>query len=80
MTTLTAADVASDLHVARYTAAGYLRDGVIPGSYQAVPNGRWLVDGDDYEAWKRSRKAAVDPHRIAPRSARSRAAQSRRTA
>lgn len=80
MTNLTARDVALDLHLATATVIDYLRTGQIRGGFQPIPNGRWLVDADEYEQWKAERVAAVDPHRIEPRSARSRAAQSRRTA
>jgi predicted site-specific integrase-resolvase len=78
MASLTAADVSADLHLSRATTTDYLRDGRIPGGFQPVPGGRWLVDEDTYRAWRADRKAAVDPHRIEPRSARSKAAQSRR--
>lgn len=80
MTTLTAAQVADELGYATTTVIDYLRTGQIRGGFQVVPNGRWLVKADEYEQWKAERVAAVDPHRIEPRSARSRAAQSRRTA
>lgn len=80
MTTLTAADVAADLHVSRDTVTGYLATGRIPGGFQPVPGGRWLVDSDTYLAWREQRIAAVDPHRIEPRSARSKAAQTRSAA
>ena len=80
MTTLTAAQVADDLHLSTATVIDYLRAGHIRGGFQPIPNGRWLVDIAEYEQWKAERVAAVDPHRIEPRSARSRAAQSRRTA
>jgi hypothetical protein len=75
---LSASEVAADLHLSQYTTTAYLREGRIPGGYQPVPRGRWLVDRAVYEQWKSDRRAAVDPFRIAPRSARSRAAQSRR--
>lgn len=78
--TLTVADVADDLRLARSTAADYLRTGRIPGGFQAVERGRWLVDAAAYGAWKEARRTAADPHRIEPRSARSRAAQTRRKA
>ncbi len=76
--TLTLAEVAADLHLSRDTTAAYLRAGQIPGGFQPVPGGRWLVDEATYRAWRAARMAAVDPNRIEPRSARSRAAQSRR--
>jgi len=76
--TLTAADVADDLHVSRDTAVEYIRTQVIPGGFQAVTGGKWLVDAETYAAWKAERRAAVDPHRIEPRSARSNAARKRR--
>jgi hypothetical protein len=78
MDTLTAAQVAADLDLSRATTTDYLRTGRIPGGFQPVEGGRWLVDAGTYQEWKRERQAAVDPHRIAPRSARSKAAQSRR--
>jgi hypothetical protein len=76
--TLTAAEVAAELHLSQTTTTDYLRTGRIPGGFQPVPGGRWLVDEATYRAWRAERVAAVDPHRIEPRSARSRAARSRR--
>ncbi len=76
--TLSVADVATDLHLSKTVVTAYLRAGRIPGGFQPVENGRWLIDTAAYEQWKTERMAAVDPHRIEPRSARSRAAQSRR--
>ena len=78
MPTLTAAQVAEELHLSQYTTTAYLRTGRIPGGYQVVAGGKWLVHEQTFRAWQQERRAAVDPHRIAPRSARSRAAQSRR--
>lgn len=75
---MTAAEVASELRLARSTVTGYLRTGEIRGGYQTVPGGRWLVDEDAFRAWQVARRAAVDPHRIEPRSSRSKAAQNRR--
>lgn len=80
MSTLSVHDVAADLHLSKVTVTDYLRTGRIPGGFQPVPGGRWLIDTETYQQWKDDRMAAVDPHRIEPRSARSRAAQSRRTA
>lgn len=80
MSTLTVADVAAELHLSRSMTTGYLRTGEIAGGYQVVPRGQWLVDEDTFRRWQAERRAAVDPHRIAPRSARSRAAQNRRRA
>jgi hypothetical protein len=79
---MTPADVAADLGLSIYTVVARLRAGDIGGGFQVVPNGKWHVDADAYRAWKASRVAAhdADPYRIAPRSARSRAAQERRTA
>lgn len=76
--TLAVPDLATDLHLSSETVTAYLRAGRIPGGFQPVPGGRWLVDAATYEQWKTERIAAVDPHRIEPRSARSRAAQTRR--
>lgn len=76
--TLTAADVAADLHLSRDTVVDRLRAQAIPGGFQPMPGGRWLVDAATYQAWRAERMAAVDPHRIEPRSARSKAAQNRR--
>ena len=78
MSTLTAAEVADDLHLTRDVLVDYLRTGRVPGGWQPVDGGRWLVDEDTYRAWRAERAAQVDPHRIEPRSARSKAAQSRR--
>ena len=78
MTALTASEVAADLALTRTTVTDYLRAGRIPGGFQPVAGGRWLVDEDTYRAWRAERRAAVDPHRIEPRSARSKAAQNRR--
>lgn len=78
MSDLTAGQVADELHLSRTTATDYLRTGRIPGGWQPVPGGRWLVDEDVYRAWRAERRASVDPHRIEPRSARSKAAQGRR--
>lgn len=78
MANLTAAEVAADLHLSRDTVTLYLGTGRIPGGFQPVAGGRWLVDADTYAAWKDERQQAVDPNRIEPRSARSRAAQGRR--
>ena len=77
MTALTAAQVADDLSLTRTTVTDYLRAGRIPGGFQPVAGGRWLVDEATYTAWRTERRAAVDPHRIEPRSARSKAAQNR---
>jgi len=71
-------DLATDLGLTPATVTGYLRTGRIPGGFQPVDNARWRVDADIYRAWRAERRAAVDPHRIEPRSARSKAAQSRR--
>ncbi|MGY4642818.1 helix-turn-helix domain-containing protein [Cellulomonas sp. URHB0016] len=76
--TITAQQAADELHLARSTVIDYLRTGRIPGGFQPVEGGRWLVDEDVYRAWRDERRAAVDPHRIEPRSARSKAAQNRR--
>lgn len=73
----TVKDLAAEMNVSQYTASGYLRDGLVPG-FQVSPGGPWRVDPDAYAAWKAEKAAARDPHRIAPRSARSKAAQSRR--
>lgn len=73
-----ASQVAADLDLSRGVVVDYLRTGRIPGGFQPIPGGRWLVDQDVYLAWRAERRAAVDPHRIEPRSARSKAAQSRR--
>ena len=78
MTTLSVADLAADLHLSKAVVTDYLRTGRIPGGFQPVQNGRWLIDATTYQQWKTERIAAVDPHRIEPRSARSRAAQTRR--
>jgi len=78
MTTLSASAVAEELHLSRATTVDYLRAGRIPGGYQPVEGGRWLVDETVFRAWQAERRAAVDPHRIEPRSARSKAAQQRR--
>ena len=74
---LSAEQVADDLHLTRTTVTDYLRSGRIPGGFQPVAGGRWLVDEEAYRAWRTERRAAVDPHRIEPRSARSKAAQNR---
>jgi len=79
-TDLTARQVAEELHLSQYTTTAYLREGRIPGGYQVVEGGRWLVHEPTFRQWQEDRRAAADPHRIAPRSARSRAAQSRRIA
>lgn len=78
MTTLTVIEVAAELHLSRSMTTAYLRTGEIAGGYQVVPRGRWLVDEATFRRWQAERRATVDSHRIAPRSARSRAAQSRR--
>ena len=78
MSSLTAAEVALDMHLTQATTTDYLRAGRIPGGFQPVPGGRWLVDEDIYRAWRAERIAAIDPHRIEPRSVRSKAAQNRR--
>jgi len=75
--TMTTQQVADELKLTRTTITNYLRTGQIPGGFQPVPGGRWLVDEDTYRAWRAERRAAVDPYRIEPRSARSRAAQER---
>lgn len=76
---LTAAQIGDELHLSRTTTTDYLRTGRIPGGFQPIEGGRWLVDEDTFRAWLDERRAAVDPHRIEPRSARSKAAQNRRT-
>ena len=78
MSSLDADQVAADLHLTRETVTNYLRSGRIPGGFQPVVGGRWLVDEAVYDAWRMERRAAVDPHRIEPRSARSKAAQGRK--
>lgn len=78
MSSLTPRDIAADLSVSLFTVGTYLRGGVIPGAFQLYPGGPWRVDAEQYAAWKDQRQAAVDPNRIAPRSARSKAAQNRR--
>lgn len=80
MTTLTPRDVAADLNLSLHTVGEYLRDGHIPGAFQVYEGGPWRVDADRYAEWKTARQAAVDPHRIAPRSQRSKGAQQRRRA
>lgn len=80
MSNLTPRDVAADLDLSLYTVGEYLRTGRIPGAWRLYDGGPWRVDAQVYEAWKRERQAEVDPHRIAPRSPRSRAAQTRRAA
>lgn len=75
--TLTPRDVAADLNLSLFTTGTYLRTGKIPGAFQLYKGGPWRVDAERYAAWKDQRQAAVDPNRIAPRSARSKAAQSR---
>lgn len=75
---LTVNEIGDDLRLTPATVTNYLRTGRIPGGFQPVENGRWLVDEATYRAWRAERLAAVDPHRIEPRSARSKAAQSRR--
>ena len=77
---LTVREVAVRLGLAPYTVREYAKAGQIGGAYQPVIGGNWRFDADVFAAWKADRVAAVDPHRIEPRSARSRAAQSRRTA
>jgi len=72
-----ARDLAAQMQVSEYTAVGYLRDGLVPG-FQVSPGGPWRVDPDAFAAWKAAKSAGNDPHRIAPRSPRSKAAQSRR--
>lgn len=69
---LTANDIAADLKVSVDTARDYLRTGKVPG-FQIVENGPWRVDDDVYAAWKAERSAPADPHRLEPRSSRSRA-------
>lgn len=80
MASLTPADIAADLKVSRSTALDYIRDGRIPGCFRVVENGPWRVDAEVYAAWRAERMAELDPHRIEPRSSRSKAAQSRKTA
>ncbi|WP_432457950.1 hypothetical protein [Cellulomonas iranensis] len=78
MTTFGVDEVAADLGLARSTVILYLRAGEIRGGFQVVPGGKWCIDEGLYRQWKADRVAEFDPHRIEPRSARSRAAQSRR--
>lgn len=80
MSVLLPADVAEDLHLSVYTATEHIREGRIKGGFRIVPGGPWRVDAEVYEAWKAERVAASDPNRIDGRSARSKAAQERRTA
>jgi len=70
-------DLAAEMGVSPYTAAGYLRDGLVPG-FEVTPGGPWRVDPEVYAAWKAAKSVENDPNRIAPRSARSKAAQNRR--
>lgn len=70
MPTLTIAAIASDLNLSPEAVRGYVRTGAIPGGFQPVPHGRWLVDSDAYAEWPAGRRAVADPNRIAPRSAR----------
>ena len=78
MSNLPASTIAAELFLTRSTTVEYLRTGRIPGGFQPVEGGRWLVDEAVFRAWQAERRAAVDPHRIEPRSARSKAAQQRR--
>lgn len=80
MSNLTPRAVADDLDVSLYTVGEYLRAGRIPGAWRLYDGGPWRIDAEVYAAWKAEQQAAVDPHRIAPRSSRSRAAQGRRSA
>lgn len=80
MSTLTPRDVAADLNLTLDVVGEYLRAGRIGGAFQPYDGGPWRVDAERYEQWKAERQAAVDPHRIAPRSSRSKAAQGRRKA
>lgn len=77
MSTLTPRDVADELKVSLFTVGVYLRNGRIPGAFQLYEGGPWRVDASSFFEWKDARQAAVDPNRIAPRSARSKAAQER---
>ena len=80
MSTLTPRQVGDDLHLSVDTVVRYLRTGAIGGGFQiTTPNGEWRVDEDAYRAWVAAKAAALDPHRIEPRSARSTAALTRRT-
>lgn len=79
MSTLTPREIAADLNIALTTVGDYLRAGRIPGAFRTYEDGPWRVDAERYAEWKADRQAAVDPNRIAQRSERSRAAQSRRT-
>lgn len=77
MSTLTPRDIAADLNVSVYTATEHVRTGAIPGGFQIVTGGAWRIDEPTYRAWVAERVAEADPNRIAARSARSKAAQSR---
>ena len=76
--TLTPAQIADVLQQSRYTTVQQIKAGAIPGGFQVVPGGPWRVLATTFEAWLAERSAPLDPHRIEPRSTRSRAAQSRR--
>lgn len=79
MSTLTPRYLATDLRLSVDTVLGHLKAGLIPG-FQIVPGGPWRIDEDAYRAWLAAKSAALDPHRIEPRSARSTAALARRSA
>lgn len=49
---MTAQPAADELHLARSTVVLDLRFGRIPGGFQLVPGGRWLVDEEVYRAWR----------------------------
>jgi len=73
--TLTPRQIADELQLAVSTVVSHIRAGQIPGGFKVGSTGRWRVDEAAYRTWREGRVQSFDPHRIAPRSARSRAAQ-----
>jgi len=74
---LTVRDVGGVLVLSPYTVRQYAKAGEIGGAYR-LPGGTWRFKSAAFNAWRDALVAELDPHRVEPRSAKSRAAQSRR--
>ena len=76
---LTVRAVADVLVLSPYTVRQYAKAGEIGGAYR-LPGGTWRFKSAAFNAWRDGLVAELDPHRIEPRSGRSKAAQSRKPA
>ena len=71
---LTVRMIAEELNLKPDTVSRYLASGKIPGGTKALGQ-NWRVNPDTYKAWKDNLTSPRDPHLVAPRSNRSKAAR-----